>query len=168
MVLRRSIRIVVPHSLSDRPALAAAPDVFQFERTVGPQAQPVDPVLFSGRKPGASTDPAAACPDGTPPFRFPSHALDATPKFPDGSKVAPTRAPSKFNSQSGAVWPIIGTLQASRNQGRQALTPLPNRPAEWSFWNPSGSDRRDPNTLAPNRMKARTTPSRPSRISTSS
>jgi len=27
------------------------------------------------------------------------------------------------------------------------------RPAECSFWNPSGSDRRDPNTLAPNGIK---------------
>src|ERR1700722_9566296 len=25
--------------------------------------------------------------------------------------------------------------------------------AEWLFWNPLGSDRRDPNTLAPNRRK---------------
>jgi hypothetical protein len=27
------------------------------------------------------------------------------------------------------------------------------RLAEWLFWNPSGSDRRDPNTLAPNRRR---------------
>ena len=42
------------------------------------------------------------------------------------------------------------------------------RPAEWSVQEPFGSDRRDPNTLAPNRLEARTTPLRPSRISTSS
>jgi hypothetical protein len=30
-----------------------------------------------------------------------------------------------------------------------------NRPSEWLFWNPFGSDRREPNTLAPNRSKAR-------------
>jgi hypothetical protein len=36
------------------------------------------------------------------------------------------------------------------------------------FRSPFGSDRRDPNTLAPNRVEARTTPLRPSRISTSS
>ena len=28
-----------------------------------------------------------------------------------------------------------------------------DRLTEWSFWNPSGSDRRDPNTLAPNKSK---------------
>ena len=33
------------------------------------------------------------------------------------------------------------------------FAPLPDRLAECTFWNPSGSDRRDPNTLAPNGIK---------------
>ena len=53
-----------------------------------------------------------------------------------------------------------------RFRGRQSLCP-PSRNGRRSGWfrSPFGSDRRDPNTLAPNRLKARTTPLRPSRIS---
>ena len=36
---------------------------------------------------------------------------------------------------------------------KQPLSAASTGTAEWSFWNPLGSDRRDPNTLAPNRRK---------------
>jgi hypothetical protein len=52
--------------------------VFFLERTFGSQALPVDPALFlSDHKIGASTDPAAACLDGTPPFQSSGHAFNA-------------------------------------------------------------------------------------------
>ena len=54
---------------------------------------------------------------------------------------------------SASFWrvgiPLVLRAQKPCTRGR-------NRPAEWSFWNPCGSDRREPkNTLAPNRLKAR-------------
>ena len=58
--------------------------------------------------------------------------------------------------------------QSLQNQGKKAPHPLP-RPADGVvILAPFGSDRRDPNTLAPNRKKARPNPLRPSRTSTSS
>src|SRR5205823_12244893 len=63
--------------------------------------------------------------------------------------------------------PVIGP-QPLQNQGKKAPHPLP-RPADGVvILAPFGSDRRDPNTLAPNRNKARPNPLRPSRTSTSS
>src|ERR1700756_4217524 len=58
----------------------------------------------------------------------------------------------------------LGLAPETPKFGRQALDPLPDWrgglvTSEALF----GSDRRDPNTRAPNRVKARTTPLRPSR-----
>jgi len=91
---------------------------------------------------------AAAWPQTEPPGSGSSHVLNAT--------------------QAEPFWLVFRAPKASRIRDKKARTRCLDRLAEWSFWNPSGSEQRDPNTLAPNRIKARTTPSRPSRISTSS
>jgi hypothetical protein len=117
----------------------------------------VDPALFlSGDPVDANINPAAACPDGTPPFRFSGHVFNA---------------PLLFNSpilSSEPFWLILFALLALERRTKKPVTAASTGVAEWSFWNPSGNDRRDPNTLAPNRIEARTTPSRPSSNSTSS
>src|SRR5207248_4161466 len=88
-----------------------------------------------------------------PPFR-PRHAFNA-----------PTLTP--FTSP-GPVSARYRRPQPLQNQGKKAPHPLP-RPADGVvILAPFGSDRRDPNTLAPNRNKARPNPLRPSRTSTSS
>jgi hypothetical protein len=49
--------------------------------------------------------------------------------------------------------PVVLRLGVSRRETKRPLSAASTGLAEWSFWNPSGSDRRDPNTLAPNRRK---------------
>ena len=83
-------------------------------------------------------------------FRFSGHALNA-----------PTRHLSHF-------WPVFSAPKSPEIRDKTTRHRGLDRPAEWSFWNPSGSDRRDPYTLAPNRKKARPTPLHPSSSSTSS
>jgi len=82
-------------------------------------------------------------------------SLDRT----EGHRVFQTRW--SFLFQINACGPCGPNLDA------RLLYPEANGLTEWSFWNPSGSDRRDPNTLAPNRVETRTTRLRPSSISAS-
>jgi len=52
------------------------------------------------------------------------------------------------------VWLVFRVPKERRIfRAKNARSRCLERPAECSFWNPSGSDRRDPNTLAPNGIK---------------
>jgi hypothetical protein len=65
--------------------------------------------------------------------------------------------------------PVLVTPERGKfYSGARPRYSQPRMAGELSNWNPSGSDRRDPNTLAPNKIKARATPLHPSRTSTSS
>ena len=122
---------------------------------------------FSSRRgsiPQLGFDLVPACPSSPPlgflPLGFKDHAFNA-----------PTQQrPDRFD---GPVFGPIGALilrpGLSLSEGQTSPRPRPE-PAWRSgqFRSPFGSDRRDPNSLAPNRSKARTTPLRPSRISASS
>src|SRR5882757_7906895 len=68
----------------------------------------------------------------------------------------------------GRFRPVFSAPKAPEFWADKPFTRCLGRPAEWSFRNPLGSTGGDPNTLAPNRLKTRTTPLRPSRTSTSS
>ena len=52
-----------------------------------------------------------------------------------------------------AIWLVFRVPKGSRMRDKKARIRCLDRPAECSFWNPSGSDRRDPNKLAPNGSK---------------
>jgi len=69
---------------------------------------------------------------------------------------APARSP-QFNAPTGHLshfWPVFGAPKPPRIQDKRTRHPLPRPAGEVSIWNPYGSDRRDPNTLAPNKIKA--------------
>jgi hypothetical protein len=74
--------------------------------------------------------------NGTPQFR----ATSCTQRHP---------------TSLGAIW--LARLRVPKKRrifrAKNARFRCLDRLAECSFWNPSGSDRRDPNTLAPNRIK---------------
>ena len=101
---------------------------------------PVVPALFSDRSPGASAlpapRPAAAWTMTELPSSARPHALNAT-------RTIRSHCLARFSRSEGA----------QNFQGKNARFRCLERPAECSFWNPSGSDRRDPNTLAPNGIK---------------
>jgi hypothetical protein len=56
----------------------------------------------------------------------------------------------------GLFGPFLALRSRPEFRTNEPVTRCLDRRAEWSIWNPYGSDRRDPNTLAPNRIKART------------
>ena len=137
---------------------------------------------LSVRKLYRLTRPCLSSPAATPvqaPW-LPPHGLDGTPQFrlkpmystPPSNEPMLVRSMARFvNSRTltpSPFWLVFALPKASGIRDKKTRIRCLDRLAECSFWNPSGSDRRDPNTLAPNRIKARTTPSRPSRISTSS
>ena len=122
MVLRRSIRMVVPRSLSDRTALPRAgcsspkrTGRTNVEDDVGLHVRKlyrwIRPCFSAAARSVRASALAAAWPDGTPPFRFAQAMLFN----------APTRQLEPF-------WLVFGAPEASRIQGRQARHPLP-RPA---------------------------------------
>ena len=89
----------------------------------------------------------------------------------DGCDPAPKvrLMPSTPHSQNLSRFrPVFSAPNVPKFRAKKPITRCLDRRTEWSIWNPSGSDRRDPNSLAPNRIEARTTPLRPSRTSTSS
>jgi hypothetical protein len=69
------------------------------------------------------------------------HVLEQpTPGLPVHAFNAPRRfAPGLFR-------PLSCAPKSLRRKGRQTLHPQPNPAAEWSFWNPFGSDRRGTQT----------------------
>ena len=77
---------------------------------------------------------------------------------------APPRefAARAFNAPTPPTGPFAGpfSLALARPKFRadKPFTRGLDRPAEWSIRNPFGSDGGDPNTLAPNRLKARPCP----------
>ena len=117
-------------------------------------------------------DLVPACPSSPPQGAFLS---DCSPSGPKIMRSTPQATyPGPFGPMlSKPVRPVLfaplsGPLcrPTPRFLSRQSLCPRAvtgRRSAE--FRSPFGSDRRDPNTLAPNRRKTRTTPLRPSRIS---
>ena len=157
MVLRRSIRI--GRAPSCYGPLLAAPGGF-FERTVSPQ-------LYRWTRPCFSPTTLSMRTSILPP-----HALTERPR--SGSQVMSSMTHScstpPFSIRAILAHPVRSFgARTPRKSGQKSPSPAASTGvAEWSFWNPSGNDRRDPNTLAPNWIEARTTPLRPSRISTSS
>jgi hypothetical protein len=136
--------------------------------------KPVDPALFL-------SEDAVRPPRKNPWDRSrPGMSLEPTPwNFPFGlpprvqrpcvqrlNATTPDRlSQPRFRTRSRSSFCAPGRPEI---RGRQALIRCRNWPAEWSIQEPLRERRRDPNTLAPNRSKARTTPLRPSRSSASS
>jgi len=90
--------------------------------------KPVDPAQFlSGVRIDACIDPVPACPQST---RARVHSF-----------MRPTRPTASLQTGSGLVPApeIPPEIRADK-----PFTRGPTRPAEWSFWNPFGSDRRGP------------------------
>jgi hypothetical protein len=100
-------------------------------------AQPVDPACFSRRQ-NRCEHRLAATRSGRPVTGSSSSCIQR----PNPSSEP---FPARFSRPDFSL-----------NSGHKtSCTRCLNRPSEWLFWNPFGSDRREPNTLAPNRSKAR-------------
>ena len=93
--------------------LAAAPAVVG-ERTCWPAALPVDPALFLFGNLDASIDPAAACPDGTPPFRYPGHTQRLNSQL--------SRLARLISSRFGSFWRSGGPESGHTNPSPAAST----------------------------------------------
>ncbi len=89
---------------------------------------------FSQRKIDANINSGATLPDGTP--------------VPISRSCfnAPTIKPEPF-------WPVFSARNVPEFRAKKPVTRCLDRRTEWSIWNPSGDDRRDPNTLAPNKLR---------------
>ena len=126
---------------------------------------------FSGVTPHASNWLASGLPlhalNGTPRFRIKPRTQrhpNPTLKWTHG---CPHHGPIQLPNLSRFRL-VFRAPKSPKFGGKNARSAASTGWRSGYFWNPSGSDQRDPNTLAPNRIKARTTPSRPSRISMSS
>jgi hypothetical protein len=116
---------------------------------------------FSGRKTGAGTCLHIA---------LPPHGLAGTPRSGSAQSFHAAAASHQHEVDQRHLSRFWLVFFRSEIPNFGTRMPAPAASTGWRsghFWNPSGSDQRDPNTLAPNRIKTRTTPSRPSRISTS-
>jgi hypothetical protein len=118
-------------------------------------------------RPGMSLEPTLEPTPGIAPPRV-QRTMRSTPqRYVSHFMQVLKRTVVKF-ATPGTFEPIF----ASRNSWNSGRTSPRSAAATGrrsdQFRSPFGSDRRDPNTLAPNRVEARTTPLRPSRISTSS
>ena len=91
----------------------------------------------------------------------PAPGPHSTPQRCTRVNSGPFLAPDSWRS-------ILGAPKSPTFRAEKPCIRCLGGPAEWSFWNPFGNDRRDQNSLAPNRSKARTTPLRPSRPSANS
>ena len=149
MVLRRSIRMVVPRFLTG--PLSRGAGCYSPERTSGPKLKTT--LAWTSASSAGGPGPVHNARPVPPSHHFSYFALQSV-------RI------SRFVSRP--FWPVFGVPKVPEFRANKPGTRCLDRPTEWSFWNPLGSDRRDPNTLPPNRIKARTTPLRPSRISTSS
>ena len=74
------------------------------------------------------------------------------------SRVLPAHAFNAPTHHPGLFRPVFTSPNPPEFRANKPCHPCLNRRTEWSFWNPFGSDRRDPNTLAPNGPKTRPTP----------
>ena len=178
MVLRRSIRMVEPRLFfCPAPRFSQVPECYLFAE-VGEYAASTPPVVRSSAggsglfslhraapvRPGpAAARSLAGYPTGSGP---PGHAFNAPKRFTRHVTrrllCGPVAASVSGSFLARSVVPTRPKIRAE--------TPFTRGPKAWrsgQFWNPCGSDRRDPNTLAPNRLEARPCPSRPSRTSTS-
>src|SRR5713226_1203078 len=112
---------------------------------------------------------------------FARHGIDARHRFRGGlarpprqgfsghAFNAPTQTQTRFSHVFRACFrPVFSAPKIPEFWADKPFTRCLDRRTEWSVWNPLGSTGGDPNTLAPNRLKARTTPLCPSRTSTSS
>ena len=168
--------MVVPRNflaapLPDGPAIvmpkANVPNRRAKRRNDRPHAQAggSGPVCLKTQVDPKRIDLALACPS-TPPQGLNPPRVQRTMRSTPQRNNFRSRLCGPFSSPSGGPhFCVPEPLKA----GPQALPPRPQpRWRSEQFRSPFGSDRRDPNTLAPNRSKARTTPLRPSRISASS
>ena len=179
--------------LLDRALLRAARLLFSFTRTSRTvvandgellrMLKPVDPALSVS---GSSSAPRESSKGNLKRSISSRHAPRAHPKKlscriasprvqrpcvqrPNATPLEPVSAHLRPSLSGSLVWTGSGPFLVAQNpgfRGRQKLCPraVTGRRSGW-FRSPFGSDRRDPNTLAPNRLEARTTPLRPSRIS---
>ena len=130
-------------------------------------AQPVDPACSLIRGRPADTGPAAAR-SGRIPTRSGLPDMHSTPqRFPrDTSRVRFLRAGSGL-SFPGRFRPVLALRKWPKIRADKPFTRGPKAWRSGHFGTLVGATGGDPNTLAPNRMKARPSPSRPSRTSTS-
>ena len=138
--------------------------------------KPVVPALFLSRR--GSTRKGSISPRHVPRAQLEPTPGIAPPRVQRTMRSTPQRYVSHFMQvlkRTVVKFATPGTFEpifASRNSWNSGQTSPRSAAATGrrsdQFRSPFGSDRRDPNTLAPNRSKARTTPLRPSRISTSS
>jgi hypothetical protein len=156
-VWRRSIRMVVPRPFFDPTAAAAA--------GWSSLSEPLSHGLQSWADTFASS---AGGPGPVPPAAEPMRTSILPRHGPDPQVRLTPSTPNTRTLHMSPFGPFLTLQGRPEFRANEPVTHCLDRRAEWSIWNPFGSDRRDPNTLAPNRIEARTTPLRPSRTSTSS
>ena len=111
-------------------------------------------------RPGMPSSPHSNQPLGSLPLGLKGPCVQRP-----NATTSETAFAAHFRAPFGPSFCVPGLLQSGQTSPSSAPS------TGWrsdQFRSPFGSDRRDPNTLAPNRSKARTTPLRPSRISASS